>query len=103
MDDSGTITGEAKQAVIPAMHAHGHGIRRRLGMSLAGIVIARGSLGLTAATPVAAAGGTATSYGFVCSTNGWVRNNFPHMTSISGGIERVYFWSDLYRLNTSST
>ena len=50
-----------------------------------------------------AGAGTATSYGFQCSSQyHWVRQYFPNMTSISGGIETTYFWTDLYRYNGST-
>jgi hypothetical protein len=50
-----------------------------------------------------AGAGNATSLGFQCSSQyHWVRQYLPNMTSISGGIEKTYFWTDLYRYNGST-
>jgi hypothetical protein len=72
--------------------------RRRLSMGLVALALAATSLGAAAPQAVSAASPTATSYGFVCSTNGWVRNQFPNIATGST-TQSTYFRSDLYRWN----
>jgi hypothetical protein len=75
---------------------------QRLALSLGVGLLVLSSIGLAAPGSAAAATGVATSYGFECSANHWVQNNFPNMTSISGAIEKTYFRADLYRWNGST-
>lgn len=75
--------------------------RRRLSLAVAALALSVGTVGAAVPQDVNAAGPTATSYGFFCSTSGWVRNQFPNIATGST-TQNTYFRSDLYRWNGSS-
>ena len=88
---------QAAETQVTSTGRRSSGLRRHIAITVAALAIAAASLGAMAPAPVAAASGTATSHGFVCGPNHWVRTNFPNMTAIGNGIESVYFRTDLYK------
>lgn len=75
--------------------------RRHLSMLLAAIALATAALGANDPSAASAYSPSARSYGFTCSSNGWVKNWFPSIATTSATPQNVYFRSDLYRWNGS--